>query len=574
MILRSCAFVFLLAAPAAAQPSSEAANAQTTRLIPVSGALTVDGVPVTGGVSVTFSLHDAREGGSEWWNETQLLHADAGGRYTAYLGATSPLPQDAFAEEKARWLGVAVNGHAQPRVMLVAVPYALRAIDADTLGGKPAAAFVRTDERGRAVRADGTALAAAAVEGTGVPNQLTKWADATTIGSSIITESPANRLGIGTTDPSEGGLLQAKVTIRSPDTLTALAVANESGTPRWALNTYADGSIISFDRSSGSYLPGWVQRAGRVGISAIDPTGGGVVDAKLTVKNLDNNTGIAILNQFDARRFAVNTHANGGWLLYDGGNDAWNPGLFQRNGSVSIGTVAPFGNERLTVNAAANRALHASSNADFTVIGTATTSGGTAVLGENTGSGIGVYAFSFNGAALLVDGNGPTQAYFNGSGNVGIGTSGPADRLQVVGDIRVGVGTTGCVRDADATVIAGTCSSDRRLKRSIAPFASSLDSVARLQPVTFRWRHDEFPDRHLGASESFGLIAQDVEAVLPELVTTDGSGYKAVRYSALPLHMLQAIKELKAKNDELEGRLAAMEALLRRLQSNDATASK
>jgi hypothetical protein len=540
----------------------------------MSGTLTANGAPITGAVSVTFSLYDAHEGGTPLWSETQLLQVDGGGRYAAYLGAASALPQSAFAEERARWLGVEANGHAQVRVMFVAVPYALRAVDADTLGGKPAAAFVHTDETGRAVRADGTAIASAAVEGTGVPNQLTKWADATTIGTSIITESPANRLGIGTTDPSEGGLLQSKVTIRSPDTLTALAVANEAGSPRWALNTYADGSIISFDRATGSYLPGWVQRAGRVGISAIDPTGGGVVEAKLTVKNLDNNTGIAILNQFDARRFAVNTQANGGWLLYDGGNNTWNPGLFQRNGSVSIGTVAPFTNERLTVNAAANRALHASSNADFTLISTATTTGGTAVLGENTGSGVGVYAFSFNGTALLVDGNGPTQAHFSGPGNVGIGTSGPADRLQVVGDIRVGTGTTGCVRDADATVIAGTCSSDRRLKKSIAPLASSLDHVARLQPVTFHWRSDEFPDRHLGASESFGLIAQDVEAVLPELVTTDETGYKAVRYSALPLHMLQAIRELKAKNDDLEARLAAMEDLLKRLQSKDRGPSK
>ncbi len=450
-------------------------------------------------------------------------------------------------------------------------PYrsALRAVDADTLGGKPLSSFVQTDAHGRTVRADGTEIISAAVDGTGVPNQLAKWTGGTTQSSSIITESATNRIGIGTTDPEEGGLLQSKVTIRSPDTLTALAVANEVGVPRWALNTYADGSIISFDRATGSYLPGWVQRGGRFGVSAVDPTGGGVVDAKFTVRNLDNNTGIAVLNELNARRFALNTQANGGWLMYDGGSNTWNPGLFQLNGAIAVGTTTPFG-ARLSVNGGASYGLWGrTASTGFAVIGDtfiAGDVGGTAVLGQ-AGTGIGVWAFSSSGNSLFVSGGGATQAAFVGSGNVGIGTSVPADRLHVAADIRVGTGTTGCVKDADATVIAGTCSSDRRLKKNITPFGSSLDKVSRLQPVHFYWRGDEFPDKHFGARESFGLIAQDVEAVLPELVTTDEAGYKAVRYSALPLHILQAIKDMKVENDALKAQVAAQEERLRRLEA-------
>ena len=151
--------------------------------------------------------------------------------------------------------------------------------------------------------------------------------------------------------------------------------------------------------------------------------------------------------------------------------------------------------------------------------------------------------------------------------NIGIGTATPLDKLHVAGDVRVGTGTTGCVRDADADVIAGTCSSDVRFKKNITPFARSLDNVARLQPVHFYWRADEYASKHFGTSESFGLIAQEVEKVLPELVTTDEHGYKAVRYSALPLHMLQAIKELKAENDALRQRLEQIEAMLGRLEA-------
>jgi len=159
-------------------------------------------------------------------------------------------------------------------------------------------------------------------------------------------------------------------------------------------------------------------------------------------------------------------------------------------------------------------------------------------------------------------------------GNVGIGTFNAfptiTDKLQVFGDIRVGTtGTNGCVRNFAGTGIAGFCSSDRRLKKNITPFAPMLDKVTALQPVRYFWRSDEFPNRHFGNSQNYGLIAQDVEQVLPELVATDSDGYKAVDYSGLPLVTLQAVKELKAENDArkaendaLKQRVAELERLV------------
>lgn len=67
-----------------------------------------------------------------------------------------------------------------------------------------------------------------------------------------------------------------------------------------------------------------------------------------------------------------------------------------------------------------------------------------------------------------------------------------------------------------------------RLKRGIRPFGSVLNRVTALQPVHFTWRADEFPDRHLGDAVNSGLIAQDVERVSPEPVTTDEQGLKLV----------------------------------------------
>ena len=160
------------------------------------------------------------------------------------------------------------------------------------------------------------------------------------------------------------------------------------------------------------------------------------------------------------------------------------------------------------------------------------------------------------------------------SGNVSIGTPTDAngiptatDKLQVFGDVRVGnSGTNGCVKNFAGTQLTGTCVSDRRFKKGVTPFGPALDRVAALQPVHFYWRANEFPQQHFGDSQAYGLIAQDVEQVLPDLVVTQADGYKAVDYSQLPLLTIQAVKELKAENEELKKRISDMERLLKELQ--------
>jgi hypothetical protein len=137
--------------------------------------------------------------------------------------------------------------------------------------------------------------------------------------------------------------------------------------------------------------------------------------------------------------------------------------------------------------------------------------------------------------------------------DVGIGLTTPARKLDVNGTIRVGstTGTIGCIEDRDGTVIAGTCASDLRFKKDITSFGNVLTNFAKLRPVNYFWRADEFSGQKFGTKQSYGLIAQEVETLFPELVATDEKGFKAVNYSKLPLLTIQAVKELKTENDAL-----------------------
>src|SRR5579863_3359447 len=109
------------------------------------GVLTdVNSKPLTDTVGVTFSLYKDQEGGAPLWMETQNVQPDKAGRYSVMLGSATShgLPAGTFASGEARWLGVQAQGQAeQARTLLMSVPYALKALDAETIGGKPLSAL-------------------------------------------------------------------------------------------------------------------------------------------------------------------------------------------------------------------------------------------------------------------------------------------------------------------------------------------------------------------------------------------------------------------------------------------------
>lgn len=100
--------------------------------------------------------------------------------------------------------------------------------------------------------------------------------------------------------------------------------------------------------------------------------------------------------------------------------------------------------------------------------------------------------------------------------------------------------TAGGTLTANGDVVA-YYSSDRRLKNNIKPIANALAIIDQLGGYSYDWNNKQ--DVYTG--HDYGVIAQEVEAVMPELVTTRANGYKAVKYERLIPLLIQAIKELK-----------------------------
>ena len=128
----------------AATPLAATAPTAVPALVPFSGTVVADGKPLSGEAAITFLIYKDESGGEPLFTESQTLALDATGHYKTQLGATlaNGIPLDLFTTGEARWLEVQVAGQApQPRVLLVSVPYALKAGDASTLGGLPASAY-------------------------------------------------------------------------------------------------------------------------------------------------------------------------------------------------------------------------------------------------------------------------------------------------------------------------------------------------------------------------------------------------------------------------------------------------
>ncbi|MCP3940139.1 MAG: hypothetical protein GY710_01475 [Desulfobacteraceae bacterium] len=269
-----------------------------------------------------------------------------------------------------------------------------------------------------------------------------------------------------------------------------------------------------------------VDENGNVGVGAASPT------AKLHIKatTANNPTLLEVLDTKGTPGPLMNIldteHYSGKELLRltaDSDADAGGPfyTVFTAAGNVGVGTASPT----------AKLHVQATTANDPTLLRISDTSG-------TTGPLVNILDTEHSGKELLrltadsdADAGGPFYTVFTASGDVGIGTTTPSYKLDVNGTIR-GKNLT---------------PSDARWKTNINTMENSLEKVSKLRGVTYEWAE---PSR--GTGNHIGVIAQEVEVIFPEVVSTDNEGYKSVAYSNLVAPLIEAVKTLKTENDQLK----------------------
>ena len=101
--------------------------------------------------------------------------------------------------------------------------------------------------------------------------------------------------------------------------------------------------------------------------------------------------------------------------------------------------------------------------------------------------------------------------------------------------------------------------SDLKLKKNILNYSNALSKVNKLRGVSFEWRYEDFSSKGFGEGVQIGMIAQEVEEVLPELVKEGPEGLKSINYSGISVVLVEAIKEQQKMIGELQERIAVLE---------------
>ena len=171
-----------------------------------------------------------------------------------------------------------------------------------------------------------------------------------------------------------------------------------------------------------------------------------------------------------------------------------------------------------------------------------------ALLDMQTKDAGGNTVVSFNITSKLVDatsGAATTEAIFSVKED---GNSAAQEYMKLNGDAEQIDVSKNMVSTADITAVNFNTTSDANLKTNISTFANPLDTINSLRGVAFDWINS-------GKSE-IGVIAQEVEKVLPDLVSTNKEGIKSVKYGNLIAVLIEAVKDQQSQINELKSKLS------------------
>jgi trimeric autotransporter adhesin len=346
------------------------------------------------------------------------------------------------------------------------------------------------------------------------------------------------------------GSLSANVTGNQNTAVGYLSLAANTTTKNTAVGAYAQYQSTSATESTA------------VGYGAL---------AALTTGSYNTAVGSAALgaNTTGANNIAV------GYASLDANTTASN--------NVAMGYAALGSNETSTgLTAVGHQALENSTGENNTAVGSnalnANTSGTT-----NTalGKGAGQYITTGAGNTMLGTNAGADSASLRlttGSGNICIGfatdIATPSDSYTVVigyditgkGSSTGFYGGSGAVYN-EANTSTWSTVSDRRIKKNIEDNNTGLEAINQIQVKNFEYRtEDEIVDFDNPASGvvkkegiQLGVIAQEIEEILPNMVRTESTGVKSIKPDDLTWYLVNAVKELSAQNDALTTRITALE---------------
>jgi hypothetical protein len=575
--------------------SFSTATAEIPKLINYQGMLTNDGGnPLTGSYDLTFYIYDDTTGGDLKWSETQNGVQVQNGLFNVVLGKNSELN---LAFDQSYWLAVKVGTETLPRIRFTSVGYAYRARMADTASVAVAAPSTGgwTDD-GSVVRLTtsidkvgiGTSTPGAELE-VFSPDQVDLWLNrggmawaaalnfrrGGGLDWSILTPSgdtsllilnrnyqtvqsflQGGNVGIGKTNPSskldvDGDIntsssykIFGSKVLSAPNQNLFVGLAAGYSNTTGGHNTIV-GTNAGDNNTTGSYNIFLGPYAGRFNTSGshniVIGESGSYWDSS---GNCNTIIGTRAGHNNDTGSYNV-------FLGYEAGyNEAGSNKLYIANsetsppliygdfstGSVGVGTTNP--GQKLDVDLG-NMVVQGTGSFD------ANGEEGVVYLGSVHHYIKGVYGF---GVKIGTYAAGDVVSIKEISGNVGIGTTDPQGfRLAVSGDAAKSSGGTSWATFSDA-----------RLKDMSGLYECGLSEIGKLEPVRFRYKQDN----QLGLptkQEQVGLVAQDVKDVIPDAVSENDQGYLMLNSDPIIWAMLNAIKELKAENDELKKRIERLE---------------
>jgi len=393
----------------------------------------------------------------------------------------------------------------------------------------------------------------------------------------------SGNVGIGTSSPSQklevngnaiiGNLLSSSLTIRNDGTFasgggggTALNVsfggvniariANTGTGQRDGIFSLLDENVVKVSIAAnssrggdtyfnsggnvgiGTTSPGYkldVQATGAVSLASFRSTAAGTGNyGQIEVGN-DTDSDLVILRSLSSTYTTSGINVANGGLLRGGGAGGLSIGA--TNGSATIrfytaGTAA--GNERMRV----------TSDGELCV-------GKTTAATNTAGCMLGSGSANFVANVSAASGDGPFAQFANINASIANGYRYISFRVNAAGTEVGSISTNG------SSSTSYTTSSDYRLKEDVQAMQGALATIAKLKPVTFKWKAD--------GSRGQGFIAHELQSVVPDCVTgekdrVDNEGNivpQGVDTSFLVATLTAAIQELKAENDALKARLDA-----------------